>query len=84
MSGTQSLFPELSSTGRCEILQLLGACQGDSMLTAEHKGESPPIGMYAVEGKLQKRVPKKSQFLEHFAGIDTWPETAHVLVSSYV
>lgn len=59
MSGTESLFPELSSTGRCEILQLLGACQGDSMLTAEHEGESPPIGMHAVEGKLQKRVPKK-------------------------
>lgn len=59
MSGAESLFPELSSTGRCEVVQLLGPCQGDLVLTAEHEGESPLIGLYAVKVKLQRRVPKK-------------------------
>lgn len=58
MSGTKSLFPELSSTGRCEILQSLGPCQGESMLSADHGWESPLMGMCATEGKLQKRVQK--------------------------
>lgn len=59
MSGTESLFPELSSTGRCEVVQLLGPCQGDLVLTAEHEGESPLIGLCAVKGNLQRRAPKK-------------------------
>lgn len=59
MSGTESLFPELSSTGRCEVVQLLGPCQGDLVLTAEHEGESPLIGLCAVNVHLQRRAPKK-------------------------
>lgn len=72
MSGTVSLFPELSSAGRCKIVQSQRALPRRFSVNCRTRGKVPWWAVCAVKGKSQKRV-QKYQFQKHFAGIETWP-----------
>lgn len=72
MSGTESWFPELFSAGRCEIVQSLEPCQGDSALTVECGGDSPSWAACGAESQSQKRV-WRTRSSKSTAGIEAWP-----------
>lgn len=75
MSGTESLFPELSSAGRCEIVQSRRSLpRGLSANCRARRGKSlggPCVLLRASD----RRGYNKHQFQKHFAGLGTWPVT---------
>lgn len=56
MSGTDSSFPELSSVGRCEIVQSLRVLPRIFSVNCRTRGKVPQWAVCAVKGELQKRV----------------------------
>lgn len=56
MSGTESLFPELSRAGRCEIVQSPRALPRRFSVNCRTRGKVPRWDVCAVKGKSQKRV----------------------------
>lgn len=60
MSGTSLCFQNFPVLAGVRLCSHRGPCQRDWLLNAEHEGDSPLVGMCAVEGKSQKRVQEMS------------------------